>query len=89
MLEQLYTIVNARYEEQRSLVITTNLDPEQLAEQLGPRIVSRIREICGDPVLMKGEDKRELAGAPTDYSTSYLDELERRVAGMRRGEGAS
>jgi DNA replication protein DnaC len=89
VLEQLYAIVNARYEEQRSLVITTNLDPERLAEQLGPRIVSRIREICGDPILMKGEDRRELAGAATDYSTSYFEELERRVAGMRRGSGSS
>ena len=85
VLEQLYAIVNARYEEERSLVITTNLDPEQLAEQLGPRIVSRIREICGDPVLLKGEDKRALAGPAVDYSTSYMEELERRVAGMRRG----
>ena len=89
VLEQLYAIVNARYEEERSLVITTNLDPDALAEQLGPRIVSRIREVCGDPILMKGEDRRELAGAATDYSTSYLDELERKVAGMRRSGGAS
>jgi DNA replication protein DnaC len=89
VLEQLYAIVNARYEEQRSLVLTTNLGDDALTEQLGPRIVSRIREICGDPILMRGEDRRELAGAPTDYSTSYLDELERRVAGMRRGGGAS
>jgi DNA replication protein DnaC len=89
VLEQLYAIVNARYEEQRSLVITTNLDPEQLSEQLGPRIVSRIREVCGDPVLLMGEDKRSLAGPAVDYSTSYMEELERRVAGMRRGGDAS
>jgi DNA replication protein DnaC len=89
VLEQLYAIVNARYEEERSLVITTNLDPDQLAEQLGPRIVSRIREICGDPILMKGADRRELAGPAVDYSTSYMEELERRVAGMRRGGSAS
>ena len=88
VLEQLYAIVNARYEDQRSLVITTNLDPDQLADQLGPRIVSRIREICGDPILLMGEDKRALAGPAVDYSTSYMDELERRVAGMRRGGGS-
>ena len=28
VLEQLYSIVNTRYEEERSLVITTNLDPD-------------------------------------------------------------
>ncbi|HEX8121595.1 MAG TPA: ATP-binding protein [Solirubrobacteraceae bacterium] len=85
VLEQLYAIVNARYEEQRSLVITTNLQPEELADQLGPRIVSRINEICGDPVLLMGEDKRSLAGPAVDHTTSYMEELERRVAGMRRG----
>jgi DNA replication protein DnaC len=83
VLEQLYAIVNARYEEQRSLVITTNLDPEQLADQLGPRIVSRISEICGVPVMMRGDDRR------STYETSYMEELERRVAGMRRGGDAS
>ncbi len=83
VLEQLYAIVNARYEEQRSLVITTNLDPEQLAEQLGPRIVSRISEICGVPVMMRGDDRR------STYETEYMEELERRVAGMRRGGAAS
>ena len=89
VLEQLYAIVNARYEERRSLVITTNLDLDRLTEQLGPRIVSRIREVCGDPVLLMGEDKRSLAGPAVDYSTSYMEELERRVAGMRRGGPAS
>ena len=88
VLEQLYAIVNARYEEQRGLVITTNLDPDELTDQLGPRILSRIREICGDPVLLMGEDKRALAGPAVDYSTSYMDELERRVAGMRRGDAS-
>ena len=86
VLEQLYAIVNARYEEQRSLVITTNLEEHELVEQLGPRIVSRIAEVCGEPVLMKGADKRTQADAPT---TSYLEELERRVAGMRRGAEGS
>ena len=86
VLEQLYAIVNARYEEQRSLVITTNLEPHELVEQLGPRIVSRISEVCGEPVWMKGEDKRAQAATPT---TSYFEELERRVAGMGRDPGSA
>ncbi|HEV2062400.1 MAG TPA: ATP-binding protein [Solirubrobacteraceae bacterium] len=86
VLEQLYAIVNARYEEQRSLVITTNLEPHELVEQLGPRIVSRIGEVCGEPVWMKGEDKRAQADTPT---TSYFEELERRVAGMGRDPGSA
>ena len=34
VLEQLYAIVNARYEEERSVVITTNLERDELAEQI-------------------------------------------------------
>jgi DNA replication protein DnaC len=58
VLEQLYSIVNTRYEDERSLVITTNLDPEQLGEQIGERTVSRIIEICGDPLPLYGSDHR-------------------------------
>jgi DNA replication protein DnaC len=47
VLEQLYTIVNARYEDERSIVITTNIEePEQLAAQIGGRTVSRLEEMC-------------------------------------------
>ena len=58
VLEQLYAIVNARYEDERAVVITTNLDPEQLREQIGERTVSRLIEICGDPLPMFGSDRR-------------------------------
>ncbi len=58
VLEQLYSIINTRYEDERSLVITTNLDPDQLGEQIGERTVSRIIEICGDPLPLFGHDRR-------------------------------
>jgi DNA replication protein DnaC len=63
VLEQLYTIVNSRYEDGRAIVLTTNLvkddgDDGPLAEQIGERTVSRIYEICGDPKPMFGEDRR-------------------------------
>ena len=82
VLEQLYTIINSRYEDQRALILTTNLvpaDPESAAgrpdrkapaqsdkdaplptldDQLGPRIVSRICEICGEPIGLFGMDHR-------------------------------
>ena len=58
VLEQLYSIVNVRYEENRALVVTTNLDHEQLREQITPRTVSRLVEICGDPLPLYGEDRR-------------------------------
>ena len=58
VLEQLYSIVNARYEEEKALVLTTNLEPEALQEQIGERTVSRIFEICGEPLPLFGEDQR-------------------------------
>ena len=46
VLEQLYTIVNSRYEAERSVVITTNLERDDLAAQIGERVVSRLEEMC-------------------------------------------
>jgi DNA replication protein DnaC len=58
VLEQLYAIVDKRYESQRSIVVTTNLDQAALEEQIGPRTVSRLVEVCGDPLPLFGEDQR-------------------------------
>jgi DNA replication protein DnaC len=58
VLEQLYALVNERYEAQRSILVTTNLDEAALEEQIGPRTVSRLVEICGDPLPLFGEDRR-------------------------------
>jgi DNA replication protein DnaC len=58
VLEQLYAIVNERYETQRSIVVTTNLDQAELEEQIGPRTVSRLVEICNDPLPLFGDDLR-------------------------------
>ncbi len=58
VLEELYSIINARYEEQRSIVITTNiLDRETLCEQITERTVSRLTEMC-DELPLLGEDHR-------------------------------
>ena len=56
-LEELYSIINSRYEQQRSLIVTTNLEPDLLAEQIGPRTVSRLNEMCLD-VPVYGHDRR-------------------------------
>ena len=58
VIEQLYSIVNARWEAQRAIVATTNLMPDELTEHLGARIVSRLVEICGDPIPLYGQDRR-------------------------------
>ncbi|MGN6170858.1 MAG: ATP-binding protein, partial [Solirubrobacteraceae bacterium] len=58
VLEELYSIVNSRYEEQRSIVITTNIDDhDALCEQIGARTVSRLAEMCQE-MLLSGEDRR-------------------------------
>jgi DNA replication protein DnaC len=58
VLEQLYSIVNTRYEDERSIVITTNSMPSELEEQIGGRTVSRLVEMCGDPLPLFGTDAR-------------------------------
>jgi DNA replication protein DnaC len=59
VLEQLYSLVNQRYEDQRAIVVTSNVEsPEELEHQIGKRTVSRLVEICGDPLKLFGEDMR-------------------------------
>ena len=58
MLEQLYTIVNTRYEDGKAMLLTTNLDREQLEAQIGARTVSRLYEMCGTPLPMFDGDHR-------------------------------
>jgi DNA replication protein DnaC len=58
VLEQLYAIVNARYEDERSIIITTNLEREELAEQINERTVSRLEEMC-EVLPLWGADARQ------------------------------
>ena len=59
VLEQLYTIVNDRYEEQRSVIFTADVERvSDLGERIGYRTVSRLIDLCGDPILMHGADHR-------------------------------
>jgi DNA replication protein DnaC len=62
VLEQLYAMINARYEEQRSIVITTNLERDALGEQIGERTVSRLEEVC-DVLPLFGADARRYGPA--------------------------
>ncbi len=57
VLEQLYALINERYETQRSVLITTNLPHDELEEQIGSRTVSRLSQIC-DEVPLFGDDRR-------------------------------
>jgi DNA replication protein DnaC len=79
VLEQLYTIVNTRYEDGKAIVLTTNLDHGALEAQIGSRTVSRLFEMCGEPLPMFGDDQRRerdyraYAGAhpPADEDTFW------------------
>jgi DNA replication protein DnaC len=69
VVEQLYALVNERYENQRSVLVTSNARADagaglqELEEQIGSRTVSRLVEICGDPLPLFGTDQRVEARA--------------------------
>lgn len=56
--ERLYVIINARYENMLPTVYTTNCNEEELKQQIGEAITSRIYETC-EPVLLTGSDYRK------------------------------
>lgn len=59
VLEQLYSIVNERWQDGRSIIVTTNIsDLDELREQIGHRTVSRLIEICEQPLPVMGPDLR-------------------------------
>ena len=62
MLEQLYALVNERYEAERSIVVTTNLD--QARARAADRQAHRLAagRDCGDPLPLFGEDLRYRVG---------------------------
>jgi DNA replication protein DnaC len=72
VLEQLYSIINTRYEDERAMIVTTNLKYEDLIEQLGERTVSRLVAICGDGLPLYGQDDRL---SHRDARTNLHDEL--------------
>jgi DNA replication protein DnaC len=81
VLEQLYTIVNTRYEDGRAMVLTTNLDPPKLREQIGERTVSRLVEMCGDQLKLDGSDQRVVVADPFgDEPPPYGTPRARRLA---------
>jgi DNA replication protein DnaC len=69
VVEQLYALINERYESQRPMLVTSNSDSDvdqgqrQLEDQIGSRSVSRLVEICGDPLPLFGADRRVQARA--------------------------
>jgi len=56
--ERLFVIINARYEDMKPTIITTNCGIEELQERIGERTVSRLWEMCKG-VVLEGEDRRK------------------------------
>ncbi|WCB96455.1 DnaC-like helicase loader [Baekduia alba] len=69
VLEQLYTIVNRRYEYNKAIVFTSDfpfgehVNPAKLGEHIGERTYSRLMQMVGDPIPMTGADYRMQVGA--------------------------
>jgi len=59
-LSMLYQLINRVYENEKTIIVTTNESSTELKRKLrdkGPAIVSRITEMC-EPVILKGKDWR-------------------------------
>lgn len=55
--EKLFQIINARYENELPIVITTNHNQQKLREQIGGAVFSRLCEMC-DGLILTGTDRR-------------------------------
>jgi len=58
VLEQLYSIVNERWQNERSIVVTSNPGIDELRAQIGQRTVSRLEEITDGAIPLMGRDLR-------------------------------
>ena len=64
-LQQLYTVINRRYEDNRSVVVTATIEkPDILAERIGHQTASRVLEMCETIPMFGG--KRKFSGALED-----------------------
>lgn len=76
--EILYTAINYRYEEQLPLFISSNHSPQELAEKLGDKFVSRIIEMC-KTAKITGQDMR-LQKADSNSLNKVIPEFSFRMA---------
>lgn len=56
--EVTFRLINERYEKCLPCILTSNLPPAQLTNELGGRVASRLTEMC-DRIAFKGEDRRK------------------------------
>lgn len=87
VLEQLYAIINARYEAEAAIVVTTNLTREELVEQVGARTVSRLLEMC-EEIPLYGDDHRLRAGSDIPKVSPMSDDSAAPTPGSRAQSSA-
>ena len=58
-VEWLYNLIDARYQKQRLLIVTSNHPPDELAPLSGGRIASRLQHMCRT-IALPGRDLREI-----------------------------
>lgn len=56
--ERVYSVIDHRYANCMPLIVTSNLPPAKLADQIGERAASRLAEMC-EVVAMTGTDRRK------------------------------
>lgn len=59
-VEKAYSILADREENGRAVIATTNLEEQQLDEQIGERAVSRLHAVTGEIVRFSGVDHRRI-----------------------------
>jgi len=62
--ERLYEIFDERYINRRPVIVTCDVLPNALSDVTGPRVASRLAEMCrGSVLLMDGADRRKQVAA--------------------------
>ncbi len=80
VLEQLYSVIDDRYQDRRSVIFTADVERvTDLADRIGYRTMSRLVDLCGEPILMRGADFRaewlEQPDAPKPRARETIESL--------------
>lgn len=65
VLDRFYTLVNGRYQQNKTLIITTNLSQSTLELRLNHRTISRLYEMCDVRQLAIDQDYRQATFHPS------------------------
>lgn len=60
VLEKVFNLIDTRYRAEKPLIITSNLNLDEIEERFGSRISDRIKDMCY-PIMAVGESKRGIS----------------------------